>query len=63
MDGIDSAQEVKMRWAHLVVILMSANASEHLDQVPPGVEYMPKPWKALDVLTAAERARTSIGGR
>jgi two-component system, response regulator PdtaR len=63
MDGIDLAQEVKMRWPHLVVILTSANASEHLDQVPPGVEYMPRPLKALDVLTAAERARASVGGR
>jgi hypothetical protein len=40
MDGIDLAQEFKMRWPHLVVILTSANASEHLGQVPPGVEYM-----------------------
>ncbi len=63
MDGIDLAQEVKMRWPHLVVILTSGNASEHLNQVPPGVEYMPKPWKALDVLTAAKRARASVGGR
>jgi CheY-like chemotaxis protein len=63
MDGIDLAQEVKMRWPHLVVILTSGNASEHLNQVPPGVEYMPKPWKAIDVLTAAERARASVGGR
>jgi CheY-like chemotaxis protein len=63
MDGIDLAQKVKMRWPHLVVILTSENASEHLNQVPPGVEYMPKPWKGLDVLKAAERARTSVGGR
>ena len=63
MDGIGLAREVKMRWPHLVVILTSGNAVDHLDQLPPGVEYMPKPWKALDVLTAAERARWSPGGR
>ncbi len=63
MDGIDLAREVKMRWPHLVVILTSGNAIGHLDQLPAGVEYMPKPWKALDVLTAAERARSSVGGR
>ena len=62
MDGIDLAREVKMRWPHLIVLLTSGNASEHLD-LPPGVEYVPKPWKTLDVLTAAERARTSAGGR
>jgi two-component system, response regulator PdtaR len=63
MNGIDLAREVKMRWPHLVVILTSGNAAEDLDQLPQGVEYIPKPWKALDVLTAAERARSSAGGR
>jgi DNA-binding NtrC family response regulator len=63
MDGIGLAREVKMRWPHLVVVLTSGKAVDHLDQLPPGVEYMPKPWKAIDVLTAAERARWSPGGR
>jgi CheY-like chemotaxis protein len=63
MDGIDLAREVKIRWPHLVVILTSGNAGEHLKQMPPGVDYMPKPWQPLDVLVAAERARLSTGGR
>ena len=63
MDGIDLAREVKIRWPHLVVILTSGNAGEHLKQMPPGVEYIAKPWQLADVLTAAERARLSTGGR
>jgi len=63
MDGMDLAREVKIRWPHLVVILTSGKAGEHLDRLPPGVEYIPKPWKALEVLTAAERARASAPGR
>jgi CheY-like chemotaxis protein len=63
MDGIDLAREVKIRWPHLVVILTSGNAGEHLKQMPPGVDYMPKPWQPLDILVAAERARLSPGGR
>ena len=63
MDGIDLAREVKIRWPHLVVILTSGNSGEHLKQMPPGVDYMPKPWQPLDVLIAAERARLSTGGR
>jgi CheY-like chemotaxis protein len=63
MDGIDLAREVKIRWPHLVVILTSGNAGEHLKQMPPGVDYMPKPWQPLDVQIAAERARLSTGGR
>jgi CheY-like chemotaxis protein len=63
MDGIDLAREVKMRWPHLVVILTSGNAGERLEQLPPGVDYMPKPWQPLSVLMAAERARSSARGR
>jgi CheY-like chemotaxis protein len=63
MDGIDLAREVKMRWPHLVVVLTSGDAGEHLEQLPPGVEYMPKPWQLSDVLMAAQRARSSAGGR
>jgi DNA-binding NtrC family response regulator len=63
MDGIGLAREVKIRWPHLVVILTSGKASEHLDHLPAGVEYIPKPWKAREVLTAAERARSSAPGR
>jgi CheY-like chemotaxis protein len=63
MDGIDLAHEVKMRWPHLVVILTSGNAGAYPKQLPPGVEYMPKPWQPLNVQVAAERARLSAGGR
>jgi CheY-like chemotaxis protein len=63
MDGIDLAREVKMRWPHLVVVLTSGNAVEHPERLPPGVEYMPKPWQPLNVLLAAQRARSSAGGR
>ena len=63
MDGMDLAREVKMRWPHLVVVLTSGDGSEHLKQMPPGVEYIAKPWQLADVLTAAERARLSTGGR
>ena len=59
MDGIDLAREVKMRWPHLVVVLTSEDGGEHLNQMSPGVEYIAKPWQLADVLTAAERARST----
>lgn len=62
MDGIDLAREVKMRWPHLVVVLTSGDAGEHLNQLPPGVEYISKPWQLADVLMAAQRA-SSFGRR
>ena len=58
MDGIDLAREVKMRWPHLTVILTSGNPGDRLNQLPPGVHYMPKPWQPLNVLMMAERARS-----
>ena len=61
MDGVDLAREVKMRWPHLVVVLTSGNA--YPDRLPPGVDYMPKPWLPLNVLVAAQRAILSAGGR
>jgi len=63
MDGIGLAHEVKIRWPHLVVILTSGNPGEHFDQLPAGIEYIPKPWGALEVLTAAQRAKVSAPGR
>ena len=63
MDGIDLVREAKMRWPHLVVVLTSGNVGEHHDRLPPGVEYMPKPWKPVSVLAAVQRAKLSAGGR
>jgi CheY-like chemotaxis protein len=58
MDGVDLAHELKMRWPHLNIILSSGNVGERLAHLPPGVEYMAKPWRPLNVLMAAERARS-----
>ena len=59
MDGIDLAWEVKMRWPSLPVVLTSGYPRERVRELPPGVAYMPKPWQPLNVLIAAEQARTS----
>ena len=56
MDGIDLAREVKLRWPLLPVILTSGYPRERAGELPPGVAYMPKPWRPLNVLIAAERA-------
>jgi CheY-like chemotaxis protein len=63
MDGFDLAREVKMRWPHLVVVLTSGIAGERPERLPPGVDYMPKPWQPVNVLLAAQRATSSAGGR
>ena len=55
MDGIDLAREVKMRWPFLPVILTSGHPRE--GQLPPGVDFMPKPWQPLNLLVAANISR------
>jgi CheY-like chemotaxis protein len=62
-DGVDLAREAKMRWPHLAVILTSGNPGERVNKLPPGVDFMAKPWRPLNVLMAAERARLSAPGR
>jgi CheY-like chemotaxis protein len=47
MDGVDLAREAKMRWPHLTVILTSGNPGKRVEQLPPDVDYMPKPWQPL----------------
>jgi DNA-binding NtrC family response regulator len=63
MDGVDLAREAKMRWPHLGIILTSGNAGDRINHLPPGVVYMPKPWKGRDVLIAAEQAKSSAQAR
>ena len=62
MSGVDLAWEVKLRWPLLPVILTSGHPGERVGELPPGVDYMPKPWLPLSVLIAAERAVASGRG-
>jgi hypothetical protein len=52
-----------MRWPRLTVVLTSGNPTERVKHLPPGVDYIPKPWQPLNVLMAAERARSSAQDR
>jgi DNA-binding NtrC family response regulator len=56
MDGIDLAWEVKARWPRLPMILTSGHPPDRGSDLPPGVIYMPKPWRPLNVLVVAEQA-------
>jgi CheY-like chemotaxis protein len=59
MDGVDLAWEVKLRWPLLPVILTSGLPRERVRELPPGVDYVPKPWQPLSILIAAEQALAS----
>lgn len=59
MNGVDLAWEVKMRWPLLPVILTSGHPLKQVDELPPGVNYLPKPWQPLNLLVAAQEALAS----
>ena len=57
MNGVDLARTVKLRWPWIRTVLTSgAPLEENLDKVLRDVPFMPKPWRALEVLVQAEKA-------
>ena len=58
MSGVDLARAVHLKWPWIQMVLTSGAPIEDDDvaKVPGEVRYMPKPWRALEVLMAAERA-------
>ena len=55
MDGVDLAHRVRRMWPHIKVILTSGHPNSASD-LPAEVEYLAKPWLALDLLVQAEKA-------
>lgn len=62
MDGVDLAKAVREELPTVPVIVTSGGGSDRLSELPPGVDFMRKPWRALDLLIRAERAREQPAG-
>jgi CheY-like chemotaxis protein len=58
MSGVDVARNVQRNWPWIRVIVTSGASLDldELGQLPHEAKFMPKPWRALDVLMEAERA-------
>jgi len=56
IDGVDLARLVRAHWPQVDVIVTSGDPGDRIERLPDGVVYLQKPWRALDVLIAAERA-------
>ena len=57
MDGLDLVRTVRSEWPWVRTVLTSGRPLDHqTGDVPREVRFMPKPWRALDVLMEAERA-------
>ena len=57
MDGIDLAKAVHEELPEVSVIVTSGQGGARLAELPPGVEFVKKPWRAIDLLIKAEKAR------
>jgi CheY-like chemotaxis protein len=57
MTGVDLARTVRIKWPWVRTVLTSGiSPDEDLEDMPRDVRFMPKPWRALEVLMEAERA-------
>ena len=56
MDGVDLARIAADSWPWIRVVVTSGFMDRPLDELPRTARFMPKPWRALDVLVEAERA-------
>lgn len=60
MDGLSFANAASVMWPKAKVVLTSGAPLESGRGLPAGATYMAKPWRALDVLVAAEIAQRDL---
>lgn len=56
LDGVELARAVKRGWPWIKVLVTSGDAGDRLRDLPGDAAFLQKPWRALDVLVAAEKA-------
>ncbi len=56
MDGVDLARIAAESWPWIRSVVTSGAMDRPLNDLPRAARFMPKPWRALDVLVEAERA-------
>src|SRR5262249_37546056 len=63
MDGVALAQNLGAHRPYVQVIVTSARRNDRVDALPDNVVYLAQPWRPLDVLIVAERARQAAESR
>lgn len=56
MDGLALAHRVSVLWPAVSVIVTSGRQDVQPSDLPPRATFIPKPWRALDIVAVAERA-------
>jgi DNA-binding NtrC family response regulator len=57
MDGVALARSLEAHHPELPVVVISTARTHRFDDLPDNVVYLAAPWRPLDVLIVAERAR------
>lgn len=60
-DGVDLTLACAARWPHIRVLVTSGRVRLPKDGLPKTARFMPKPWRALDVLMAVEKVAHGTG--
>jgi two-component system, response regulator PdtaR len=55
-DGVDLTLACAARWPHIRVLVTSGRVKLPRSGLPRTARFIPKPWRALDVLVAVEKA-------
>ncbi len=56
MDGLALARTVEQRWPKVRMVVTSGSAGDRNVSLPRRAVFMPKPWRAFDVLVQADKA-------
>ena len=56
LNGIELAAFVAVRWPSIAICVTSGVALERPYRLPKNAQFMPKPWKPLEVISFVERA-------
>jgi DNA-binding NtrC family response regulator len=56
MDGVALARSVAVLWPAITLIVTSGDPGQRLAAMPEHAAFVPKPWRALDIVALAERA-------
>ena len=60
IDGVELANTVHDELPEVLVIVTSYAGDDRVKQIPNNAVFMQKPWRALDLLIAAERVRARL---
>jgi len=60
INGVELANTVHDELPEVLVIVTSGAGDDRVKQIPDNAVFMQKPWRALDLLIAAERVRARL---